>query len=586
MPVFQTLSLPLRAASRRWRTALVVVTMGGCAHSTPTGVVPAPALEGATEPRELGIDQQAKQALTRLTYGGRPDEVVGVLRTGLDAWLVQQLTPENWPDIGGDSVTARFPVATMSIAELVDSSPQRDVFVRRRRRELGLANGAPYALSGDDSVRFKAMSDLGTRRVNAYLAAKLSRAVATDHQLQELMTDFWENHFSVFRGKMPTQFTLLEYDRDVIRPRALGRFRDLLGAVAHSSAMLYYLDNYQSAADSGRMTLAALRGLEKAGSPAERTRLQAAVMRRRGGLNENFGRELLELHTLGVDGGYTQHDVIDVARAFSGWTLRVPREGGGFAFNPAAHDAGEKLVLGTVLAAGRGEEDGEQVLDLVARNSHTARFIATKLVRHFVADSAPPALVARATASFLRSDGDIRQVMATIVSSPEFYRRATFRAKVKTPYELVASTYRVMHVQPDTTIRSVQLAAQLGQALYGHLTPEGWPDAAESWMNTGAVLARINFGTTVAAGRAPALAPARWPFSPATRSAPLAEEVDAIAATLLLGEMSSDTRDVLMSGVNPVAQRAGGAMTAATGGRATFAELVGLAIGSPDFQRR
>jgi hypothetical protein len=258
MPVFQTLSLPLRAASRRWRTALVVVTMGGCAHSTPTGVVPAPVLEGATEPRELGIDQQAKQALTRLTYGGRPDEVVGVLRTGLDAWLVQQLSPENWPDIGGDSVTARFPVATMSIAELVDSSPQRDVFVRRRRRELGLANGAPYALSGDDSVRFKAMSDLGTRRVNAYLAAKLSRAVATDHQLQELMTDFWENHFSVFRGKMPTQFTLLEYDRDVIRPRALGRFRDLLGAVAHSSAMLYYLDNYQSAADSGRMTLAAL----------------------------------------------------------------------------------------------------------------------------------------------------------------------------------------------------------------------------------------------------------------------------------------------------------------------------------------
>ena len=345
---------------------------------------------------------------------------------GLDRWLVLELTPENWPDHAGDSALARFPVLRMSVRDLVDSSPQQDVFVRRRRLELGLAATAQYVMTPDDSARFKAMNDLGNRRVNEYLGAKLERAVTSDHQLEEVMTDFWENHFSVFRGKMPTQFTLLEYDRDVIRPHVLGKFRDLLGAVAHSAAMLYYLDNFQSNADSAHLTLPAWHSIEAAKTPADAARIRAAALRRRGGLNENYGRELMELHTLGVDGGYTQQDVINVARALTGWTLQTPREGGEFTFNPGAHDAETKLVLGHVLKAGRGTEDGEEVLDIVSRHPSTARFIATKLVRHFVADTAPPELVRRVAATFLQTNGDIREMMAVIVSSPEFYRKSSF----------------------------------------------------------------------------------------------------------------------------------------------------------------
>ena len=580
--------MQMRGGFRAWMSWRAIV--GGvlppviaCGGPRPV-LVPEPTLPVAEQPRELAVDLQVRQALDRLTFGGRPDEVAAVLREGLDQWLVRQLTPENWPDAGGDSVAQRYPVLAMSVPALVDASPQQDVFLRRRRRELGLPDTAHYVLTGDDSARFRAMSDLGNRRVSQYLAAKFAHDVATDHQLEAMLTDFWENHFSVFRGKMPTQFTLLAYDRDVIRPHALGRFRNLLGAVAHSPAMLYYLDNYQSSADSGHFTLSSWRALEHARNPAEAERTRAAAMRRRGGLNENYGRELLELHTLGVDGGYTQHDVIDVARALTGWSIRAPREGGEFVFNPGAHDASAKVVLGHALPAGRGEEDGEEVLDLLARDPHTAHFIATKLVRHFVADSADPALVARAARVFEETDGDIRQVMATIVASPELYRRASVRAKVKTPYELVASTYRVLDVLPDTAGRSVGLTAQLGQPLYGRLTPDGWPDAADAWMNTGAVLARINFGSSVAAGRVPLLQQASWPFARAIRTAPLPEEVDAIATTLLLGEMSPDTREVLMTGVNPLAARAAGA--AAMGARPSFADLVGLALGAPEFQRR
>lgn len=559
---------------------------GACARGSTTLAVPEPALAGRDEPRELAVDQQIKQALDRLTYGARPGEAITVMKEGLDHWLLRQLTPENWPDHGAGRALASRTVLTMALHSLVDSSPQQDVFVRRRRRELGLADNAPYTATGADSARFKAMTGLGNRRVNEFLGAKLARAVASDHQLEEVMTDFWENHFSVFRGKMPTQFTLLEYDRDVIRPHALGKFRDLLGAVAQSAAMLYYLDNYQSSADSAHLTLAAWQNVGKARTAADSARVRANALRRRGGLNENYGRELMELHTLGVDGGYTQADVINVARALTGWTLLTPREGGGFLFNPNAHDAEEKLVLGHALPAGRGIEDGDEVLDIVARHPSTARFIATKLVRHFVADSVPPALVQRAADAFMKTGGDIRQVMAVIVSSAEFYRKASVHAKVKTPYELVASTYRAMEGTPDTAIRSVQFIAQLGQPLYGHLTPDGWPDVAESWMNTGSVLARINFGISVAAGRVPGITPALWTPAGRVRDASLADQVDAIADALLQGEMSPDTHSVLMTGSNPFAARAGMAASSAIRGAPTFAELIGLALGAPEFQRR
>lgn len=554
---------------KRITQVAVVLTLIGCA-SRP--VVREPVLAGREEPREMSPDSQIVHALNRLTYGARPKDVEAVKREGLDRWLVRQLTPENWPDVPGDSVNARYPVLQASVKELADSSPQQGIFVRRRRRELGLPDTARYALSGADSVQFRTMTALGNRRVNQYLSAKLAHAVVTDHQLEELMVDFWENHFSVFRGKMPTPFALMSYDRDVIRPHAMGKFRDLLGAVAHSPAMLWYLDNYQSSADSARTTLASYRAIAKAKTAADSARLRAAVLKRRGGLNENYGRELLELHTLGVDGGYTQSDVINVARALTGWGLKAPVEGGDYAFNPGAHDASEKLVLGHVLPAGRGEEDGEEVMDIAARHPATGRFIATKLVRHFVADDPPAALVQRATDTFRQTDGDIRQVMAVIVSSPEFYRRSAFRAKVKTPYEVVVSAYRVLGGIPDTAGRSLGYLNQLGAPMYGHLTPEGWPDAGEGWLNTGSLLNRINFGANLAAGRVLGVSVARA-FDASVRSEPADRQVADVEMTVLGGEPSATTRELL--GESP-----GGRV------RPSFVELLGIALGSPDFQRR
>ena len=336
----------------------------------------------------------------------------------------------------------------------------------------------------------------GSRRelqltLNEVQSAKLLRAVASERQLYEQMVDFWENHFSVFSGKGQTRVFIPSYDRDVIRPRALGRFRDLRGAVAKSPAMLFYLDNAQSTADTSRRTLRPVR-------------LQRG---RRRGLNENYARELMELHTLGVDGGYTQTDVVEVARALTGWSID-PREGT-FVFRPAAHDAEEKNVLGQRLAGGRGIEDGEQVLDILAQHPSTAKHIVRKLAVRFVSDSAPTALVDRCAAVFLARDGDVRETLQCVIASPEFFAQSAYRAKVKTPYELVVSAFRATGALPDRTPRSTQVVSRLGQPIFGRQTPDGWPDRGEEWMNAGAMVNRVNFGLQLASGRLPGVTVAR-----------------------------------------------------------------------------
>jgi uncharacterized protein (DUF1800 family) len=342
-------------------------------------------------------------------------------------------------------------------------------------------------------------------------AAKLSRAVLSERQLYEQMVDFWENHFSVFAGKGQTRLFIPAYDRDVIRPRAMGKFRDLLGAVATSPAMLFYLDNWQSAADSTHSTLGSRpdgRSRPAVGRIRPRpplrggfaTAVDSARMRRPPrGLNENYARELMELHTLGVDGGYTQQDVIEVARALTGWSID-PAEGR-FVFRPAMHDADQKTVLGSRLEANRGIEDGERVLDLLAKHPSTARHITRKLVVRFVSDSAPPQLVDRCASVFSKSDGDIRQTLACVVTSPEFFSKAAYRSKVKTPFELVTSALRAVNAVPDATPRSTQILTRLGQPVFGRQTPDGWPDKGEEWMNSGAMMNRVNFSLALASGR-------------------------------------------------------------------------------------
>ena len=413
-----------------------------------------------------------------------------------------------------------------------------------------------------DVLRFAA--DHGYHRQRDLVAQlqgqKLVRAVYAENQLAELMTDFWFNHFNVSTTDNQARVAVLAYERDAIRPHVLGRFRDLLGATAKHPAMLLYLDNARSVAAEGAPTTAdrevdRLRGGRRFGRAGgagmgfgrrslgdrptrARRRTEnpddARARNRPTGLNENYARELLELHTLGVDGGYTQDDVIAVARAFTGWTLVPPRallaaagdgrmsgmdgtaalarierfggrlgfvRDGDFLFRADAHDAGKKTILGVAFPAGRGIEDGEAVLDLVASHSATAHHLASKIAVRFVSDDPPPVLVERLATAFLASGGDVREVLRTLFESPDFWRPETRRSKIKSPLELAASALRALGADLTFAGSTVEWIAEMGEPLYACQAPTGFPDRAEAWLNAGTLLNRINFATALAAGK-------------------------------------------------------------------------------------
>jgi hypothetical protein len=290
---------------------------------------------------------------------------------------------------------------------------------------------------------------------------------------------------------------------------------------------------------------------------------------------------LMELHTLGVDGGYTQSDVTEAARVLTGWTIERPNESGAFRFNPMVHDAGAKLVLGTVFPAGQGEAEGERLLDLLARSPATAKFIATKLAQRFVSDTPPAALVARAMDTFRRTDGDLREVVRTIVTSEEFFSAAAWRAKVKSPFEVVVSALRAMDAGVDSTARSAALVARLGQGIYQHQAPNGWPETGDGWINTGAILNRINFGMALASGSVPGVTVKRWPLYAGLDSLPREQQVDGVVRALLGGDVSTDMRAVLLSGDHPMLEQAK-AQAAQTGdSTATTPEMTGAPMAMP-----
>ena len=350
-----------------------------------------------------------------------------------------------------------------------------------------------------------------------------------------------------------------------------GKFRDLLGATAESPAMLFYLDNWQSSAPEGSATAAPDRMTTRRGQSGRPGRMPGidgrrtattpanAPNRRPRGLNENYARELMELHTLGVDGGYTQKDVQEVARAFTGWTIVNPRQGGGFHFEPRIHDDGEKIVLGHRIKAGGGQKDGEQVLDILAAHPSTARFIATKLARRFVADDPPAALVDRAAARFRDTGGDIREVVRTIVTSPEFLAPDAYRAKVKTPFEFVVSAVRATSAEASDALLLVQSMRTLGMPLYGCQPPTGYADSADAWVNTGALLNRMNFAVSLTGGRM------RGVRTPSDGNLETAR--DTFVDQVLAGDLSAAT----------AIDRREGDQTS---------QAVALLVGSPEFQRR
>ncbi len=360
-------------------------------------------------------------------------------------------------------------------------------------------NAVPKAIA-DDSKRPQ-------RVVEELAMAKVTRAIYSERQLQQVLDDFWFNHFNVFAGKGEDRYYLTSYERDVIQPHVLGKFKDLVTATAQSPAMLFYLDNFLSADPRAAARQAAERaarqqmrygGYGRPFPPPQNPQAQKKKQER--GLNENYGRELMELHTLGVDGGYTQKDVTEVARCFTGWSIEKPRENPTFKFDDKLHDPDPKIVLGKKIHAG-GMKDGEQVIDLLAHHPSTAKFISTELARRFVSDTPPPALVARMAQTFLSEDGDIRAVMHTMIYSPEFWSRETYRAKIKTPYELVISAVRVLGTDVDTPMPLVQWVNRIGEPLYQCQPPTGYSDKAEAWVNTGALLNRLNFSLTLAGNK-------------------------------------------------------------------------------------
>jgi uncharacterized protein (DUF1800 family) len=423
--------------------------------------------------------------------------------------------------------------------------------------------------------------------------AKMDRAVYSEKQLYEQMVDFWFNHFNVFAGKGVDRWLLTSYERDAIRPHAMGKFRDLLEATAKSPAMLFYLDNWQSVDPRAWARLQQQRAMRQAyrarfGGPFGAPAMPAGANANQGkkqerGLNENYGRELMELHTLGVDGGYSQQDVIEVARAFTGWSIRQPQRDAEFFFDEQLHDSDPKMVLGHKIDGG-GMRDGEEVLDLLARDPHTARHISLEIARHFVSDNPPDALVDRMAQTYESTDGDIRAVLHTMIYSPEFWSRESYRAKIKTPFELVASAARVVAAETDLPLTLVQWTGRIGEPLYQCQPPTGYDDKADAWVNTGALLNRLNYSLALTGNR---LAAVRTDI-PSLLGADSASKPDAVLdaaiALLLSGEASPQTRATLEKQMNDPRVLQASLDDPVT--RVNSAMIAGLVLGAPEFQRR
>ena len=414
------------------------------------------------------------------------------------------------------------------------------------------------------------------------------RAALAERQLQEVMVDFWTNHFNVFLGKGADRFLMPSYVEETIRPRVLGKFADLLIATARSPAMMFYLDNWESVTPGSRPPQ--LAGAGRFGFPHfadprarpgffPRDPMRADSLRRRAeqrmpqGINENYARELMELHTLGVDGGYTQRDVIEVARIFTGWSIAPPPRGGGFEFHDWAHDRGAKTVLGVAFPPGHGEDEAIRLLALLADSPATMHHVSRQLCARFVADDPPDGCVDAAVAAWQRTGGDIREVLRAIFRSPDFWAAQNVRAKVKTPLEFVVSAVRAVRADPDTTARLAQVVARLGEPLYLHVAPDGYPERQEDWLNSGALLARMNAAVAIAAGRLPGAAVDLDSLVPATA------DRDALVATvneaILAGTMSEHTKTVIRDQLSDIGDP-----------RQARALAIGLALGGPDFQRQ
>ena len=663
-----------------------------------------------TKLKPLTEDQKIMHVLNRLGYGARVGDVERVKQIGIQKYIEQQLNPSTLNDSTVEAKLDKLDVLKMSNDELFAKYPNGGAVLQAVAQKNGLKRqdlqgikqnqnaqnnqndqNNQNAQTAADQMKTDAMkpepmnnqtvdnkqnnlSDADRQKYQQEVAAlykeynlgrpqqitqqlnasRILRAVYSEKQLQEEMVDFWTNHFNVFAGKAATRWFLPEYDRDVIRPNALGNFKDLLTATAKSPAMLFYLDNFQSVSPNAqpnnrrpnanfqmnpmrRERLKAQYGVSDAELDARLKQNQANQKRRsERGINENYAREIMELHTLGVEGGYSQKDIQELARAFTGWTIvdargyrrlfanisggkddertirqmraaGIPEDtkSGTFYFNERTHDRGEKVILGQKINEG-GIKDGEKAIEILVNSPSTAKFIARKLAVKFVSDNPSDALVERVAKAFHDSKGDIKTTLQAIFTDREFFAPENYRAKIKTPFEVLVSAIRT--VGADTNGNQIQaMLNKMGEPLYGYQTPNGYPDTAEDWVNTGALLERLNFAVALASNRIPGTKVNLKPFQGKDDSEILNRSIDII----LDGEISPNTKamllkqlsqplpepkldvkdetsenDGMMSGQDAKGRQIRQARLLPPSGDAEVFKIVGLMLGTPEFQRQ
>lgn len=642
----------------------------------PAAEMAQPTAKKSWDGKQISEEQKILHVLNRLGFGPRPGDVERVKKMGLKAYIDQQLHPEKIADEAVENKTSAFEMLKLNgteIAEMeraVQMNNGRLLRLQAQMAQRGATEGSAAIQKGISAAQTGSPPPPNQQRQNALevmrnatpeerkmledgrmarlrvndagtqlVMNKLVRAVESEKQLYEVMVDFWSNHFNIDATKV--RASKLVDEQQVIRPYALGKFKDLLNASATSAAMMIYLDNQQSVAPQNapqrpfarqgtvsfdQLKAGAERGLPVAKQMLERIqerakadniteeeafkrfqRLQGAGQTR--GLNENYARELMELHTLGVDGGYTQKDVTEVARCLTGWGVRGGRYSGEFEFHPQLHDRGEKTVLGKTIPAGGGMEDGKTVLEMLASHPSTMKFISTKLCRRLVADDPPASLVEKCVATWKKTDGDIREIVHTIVTSPEFYSRSAYKSKIKSPFEYVVSAVRAIggSVSPQPAAQGPGgfrpiaaglnvfaangngqtnpriLAGQiglLGQPLFNYGFPTGYPEESTKWVSAGALIGRINFALSLVNGRIADVDASGSPFgSLVPDTSPVPKQVDAVAKTVLGTDLSPATRATL---IKQLAPESDGAPSTVVDTR----RIASLIIGSPDFQRR
>ncbi len=597
----------------------------------------------------LSDDEAILLALDRLGFGPRPGDLERIKELGLQKWVDQQLHPESIDDSATEAKLDRFPTLKMSSAKLLEEFPQPQVAARRegvtveeyRKEQQEKMRSAMQSMQPDNDVAdaqgmpnfeagnmdpnanpakakgegkgqggfgnqmFNYQDIKAPQRIVAELSmAKVTRAVYSERQLDEMMVDFWYNHFNVFAAKGADRWLITSYERDAIRPHAMGKFRDLLEATAKSPAMMFYLDNWlsvdpvawkklQQEQQQRRMSPRFFGGIPRfpgIDPPMNRNPNadpnnpnSKAKQNQDRGLNENYGRELMELHTLGVDTGYTQDDVINVAKSFTGWTIKQPRREAEFFFDDRIHDNSTKTVLGHQIHAG-GMKDGEEVLDILARDPHTAHHISYEIAQRFVADAPPDALVDRMAQTFLKSDGDIREVLRTMIYSPEFWSRDVYRTKIKTPFELVVSATRAVGAQVDVPLMLVQWTNRIGEPLYQCEPPTGYSAKADAWVNTGALLNRMNFSLALTASRLRGVQVGIDSLLGSVGSTDPHAILDRSIKVFLGGQISQQSRDTLEKQMDDpqILQATLGEPVK----QVNAAIIAGLVLGSPEFQRR